>query len=280
MRTDTLPFRAAAAAGPDAAFAARPGLVRLRDDLRAAAVPAPRRPWREAPVFFFDPARQAELDAARGPTPPAARHPLDARVAAELPPLVAAVEVRRVARAVPGLRAAAAALAPALPAAADLAALLAVPDDEVVTALDPARGIGARVLVRGVATVAEFHLLLADAAPELIDRPPPPAPPGVGAAHWQLYRPAALRPDGSLPDGFGGHAHWLWGHEPLAAVPRAGGERVLLLGPPAYPATWDISPRFPALAASAEALEVLAPAAVAARLGRPAPRAAAAARAA
>ncbi len=272
MRTDTLTLLAPATPpGPDAAFAARPRFVRLRDDLRAAARERPaRRAWREPPVFFFDAARQAELDAARGPNPPAARHPLDERVAAELPALVASAEVRHAARTVPGLRAAAAALAPQLPAAADLADLLAVPDDEVVSVLDPARGVGARVLVRGVADVAEFHLFLADAVPELIGHAPPATEPGVGAAYWQLYRPAALRPDGTLPEGLSGYEHWVWGHESLAAVPRVNGERVLLLGPPAYPATWDVAPRFPGLAASVELLEVLAPAAVAARLGRPA----------
>ncbi len=277
MRTDTLPIRADPAgspAEPDAAFAARPGLVRLRDDLRAAPHSrAPRPAWKEPPLFFFDPTRQAELDAARAPNPSAERHPLDARIAAELPALVASAEVRRVARAVPELRDAAAALAPRFPAAKNLADLLAVPDDEVVVAIDPARGVGARVLVSGVATVAEFHLLLADIAPELLAGPPPAAEPGVGVAHWQFHRPAALRPDGSLPTGMSGHANWLWGHEPLAAVPLANGERVILLGPPAYPAAWDVAPRFPGLHASAAVLEMLPPAPVGARPGRPAPAA-------
>lgn len=260
MRTDTLPL-GRRVAEPDPAFAARPGLVRLRDALRAAAPAAARRTWKEPPVFFFDPARQAELDAARGPLLPAPRHPLDARVAAELPALVESVEVRRVARTVPGLREAAAALAGRLPAAKDLADLLAVPDDEVVVALDPARGVGVRLLVRGVADVGQFQTLLADVAPEL-RRP----------GGWQAYRPAALRADGTLPTGMSGCEHWLWWHEPLAAVPLIRGERVLLLGPPPYPAARDAEPRFPELEATLTALSALTPADVAARLGRPAPR--------
>lgn len=256
MRTNTLPLRAAAAE-PDPAFAARPGLVRLRDALRAAAAPAPRRTWKEPPVFFFDPARQAELDAARGALPAAPRHPLDARVAAELPALVASVEVRRVARTIPGLREAA--LAAKLPAAKELADLLAVADDEVVVALDPAREVGVRLLVRGVADVGQFQALLSDAAPELRDR---------RSARWQAYRPAALRADGTLPAGMSGCEHWLWWHEPLAVVPLVRGERVLLLGPAAYPAAGEV--RFPELEASVEVLTVLTPADVAARLGRPA----------
>ncbi|QDU24012.1 hypothetical protein [Urbifossiella limnaea] len=262
MRTDTLPLRAPAVE-PDPAFAARPGLVRLRDALQTAAAPPPRRgPWKEPPVFFFDPARQAELDAARAPLPPADRHPLDARVAAELPALIDSVDVRRVARTIPGLREAAAALAGRLPAATDLFDLLAVPDDEVVVALDPARGVGVRLLVRGVADVGQLQTLLADAVPELVGR---------GPGRWQAYRPAALRADGTLPEGVSGYEHWLWPHAPLAAVPLVRGERVLLLGPPAFPAA-DAGPRFPELAADVTVLAVLAPAEVAARLGRPAPR--------
>lgn len=263
MRTDTLPLRARAAE-PDPAFAARPGLVRLRDELRAAApARALRRTWKEPPVFFFDPARQAELDAARSPLPPADRHPLDAHVAAELPALVASADVRRVARTVPGLREAAAALAGRLPAVKDLADLLAVPDDEVIVAIDPARGVGVRLLVRGIADVGQFQTLLADTAPELVERRP---------ARWQVYRPAALRTDGTLPTGMSGCEHWLWWHEPLAAVPLVRGERVLLLGPPAYPAAWDAEPRFPELEAGVTVLTVLTQAEVSARLGRPAPR--------
>lgn len=269
MRTDTLPFRPAAArATPDAAYAARPALLRFRDDLAAAArSPASRRAWKEPPVFFFDPARQAELDAARGPHPPAARHSLDARIAAELPPLFASVEVRRTARAIPGLREAAAALADRLPAANDLAELLAVPDDEVVTVLFPERGAGMRVLVRGIADAAGFAARLADLAPELHD--------GSG---WQFSLPAALTPAGGLPSGLSGYADWVWPAAPLASVPLVNGERVLLAGPPVLP-PGETPARFEALAGEAELLETLDAAAVAARLGRP-PAAPALARAA
>lgn len=253
MRTDTLPFRPAARPAPDPAFAARPGLLRLRDDLRAAAaVPPPPRGWKEAPVFFFDPARQAELDAARGPNPPAARHPLDARIAAELPGLVASVAVRHAARAISGLREAAAELAGRLPAAKDLADLLAVPDDEVVAVHVPGRGACVRVQVRGVADVAGLHAVLADLAPDLADDPP--ADPG--AARWQFYRPAAVAADGSLPEGFAGYAHWLWPAQPLATVARRGGERVVYAGPPAFPASLEVEERFPGLVAEGEVIGV------------------------
>ncbi|HYH68691.1 MAG TPA: hypothetical protein VD866_28620, partial [Urbifossiella sp.] len=121
---------------------------------------------------------------------------------------------------------------------------------------------GVRLLVGGVADVGQFQALLADATPEL-----------RRSGGWQAHRPAALRADGTLPTGMGGCEHWLWWHEPLAAVPLVRGERVLLLGPAAYPATWDSAVRFPELAATLTVLAELTPAEVAARLGRPAPRA-------
>ncbi|MBA4066048.1 MAG: hypothetical protein C0501_20480 [Isosphaera sp.] len=242
---------------PDAGYAAVPRLTRLAADL-ASAARRPRPRWKEPPVFFFDPRRQAALKAAR---PPAAdpHAELAGRVAAEMPMLCASVEVRHVARAVPGLAAAAAALAPTCPAAADLAAVLAVPDDEVFVVLRPAARTGFRLAVRGVAEVGRFHALMAAAT-------------GDPAARFQMYTPAALGPDGELPTGFGGCDHWLWPEMPLAAVPRVGGERVVLLGPPAFRAAGEVGGRFPGMAADVRVLEVLNPFRVADRLARPAGR--------
>src|SRR5438445_710195 len=102
--TRTLPRAAerTPAADPDPAFAALPRLHRLRDAL-AARKPARRRSfWNEPAVFFFDPARQAELDAARPRTLGApADDEVSRLVRAELPALFASAEVRRAARAVP-----------------------------------------------------------------------------------------------------------------------------------------------------------------------------------
>lgn len=279
------------APAPDPGFAARSRLVRLRDALRDAARQSePRlRRWGEPAVFFFDPARQAELDAARPRAPEPVPHPVAAPIAAELPELCRSVEVRRVARAIPGLTDAAAALAPRLPAAKDLADLLAVPDDEPVLVLRPALRAGYRLLVRGVTDVNQFHLLLlgeitgtpaggllpgaspssrllaacGDADPAL-----PAGVPLVAEGRFQLFRPAAVQPDGSVPPGFRGCDHWLWGWEPLAAVPRVDGERVVVLGEPAFRATWEVERRFPGMAAEVRLLDVLGPFRVADRLGR------------
>src|SRR4051812_7703078 len=114
-RLTAAPPPAAPRAAPDAAFAARPRLARLSAALARAARARPPR-WNEPAAFFFDPKRQAELEAAR-PAPPDRFADLTALVAAELPGLLAAVEVRRVARATAGLTAAARALAPLCPAA-------------------------------------------------------------------------------------------------------------------------------------------------------------------
>ena len=259
---------------PDAAFAARPRLLRLRDALKAAH-PRPRSRWGEPAVFFFDPARQAEYEAAR-PRQVEQTSPVAEMIATELPGLFASVEVRRVARAIPGLPEAAA----RLPAARELAELLALPDDETVLVLHPRERTGFRLFVRGVADAAQFQLLMLDA----IGSTPPPSRlvaayrdadpvtpagvPMVAAGRFQLFRPSAVRPDGSVPVGFGGSDHWLWPHQPLAALPRIDGERVVLLGEPAFRQTWEVERRFPAMAAEVQPLQALSPFQVAERLGR------------
>jgi hypothetical protein len=86
------------APAPDRAFAAVPRLKALHAALIRAAREARRPRWGEPPLFFFHPARQAELEAARLP-PPNRFAEATAAVAAEMPELLASVEVRRIARA-------------------------------------------------------------------------------------------------------------------------------------------------------------------------------------
>jgi hypothetical protein len=270
-------------AKPDPGYDARPRLMRLAADIAIAAKPQPRSRWKEPTVFFFDTRRQAEYEAANPTTPqadPCAE--LSHRISAELQLLVASVELRQVARAVPELRPAAEQLSPRCSAAGELAALLAMPDDEVVTVLHPGMRTGFRFVVRGVADIGQFAILFADAASELLPGPQVPrrfvtayrdvdsvtaaGVPMVAESRFQMYMPSALRPDGSLPSGFGGCSHWLWPNTHLADVPRVEGERVVLLGPPAYRATWEVSRRFPAMTAEVRMLEVLNPFRVAERL--------------
>jgi hypothetical protein len=101
------------------------------------------------------------------------------------------------------------------------------------------------------------------------DGPPIPAGiPMVMEARFQLYTPAAIRPDGSLPTGLGGSDHWLWPNSPLAAIPRIGGERIVLLGPPAFNAKWDVSLRFQGMPADLRVIESMGPFRVAEQLSR------------
>ncbi len=226
----------------DPAFAARPGLIQLRDALARTAKQLSRSRWNEPAVFFFDPKRQTELEAARD-TPDRFAALADL-VAAEMPALLAHVEVRRVARAIDGLKTAALAMASRCSAANDLADLLAVPDDEVFLVLAPRDRTGARLHIRGVVSVAPFCRLLA---------------PTKNDSSFQLFAPAALRADGTLPTGFDGCEHWLWPTQPLAMVPRINGERVVLIGPAVVRHVLDVEPRFPEMPIESEVIQTLNP---------------------
>lgn len=298
ITADVLSFRSprfrAVAPPPDLSVQAVPLLLRLRDALRQSAEllaacearrdAAVRARRGEPPVFFFDSTAEAEWRQVRGtgPTFPA---PLLAAVSARMPTaatawhtlpdllddartlLPASTESRRVARATDGLIALAAEVGRHLPAAAELADLLAVPDEEVLLVVDVDRRTAARVLLTGVADVYQLMILLADALPGR-RRPDPliaaayrtqdadPAA-AVAVAPFQLLRPDALRPDGTLPDGFAASDFWLWGPEPTHRLPRENGERVVLLTAATVPHSWDVGRRFPRLPARLELLDVL-----------------------
>jgi hypothetical protein len=274
---------------PDTGYQALASLARLRDQLNEAFDARPMSPWKEPSFFFFDRRRQADLISARtNPAVDPFAGPA-AAISTALPQLFASIEVRRVARAIDGLTEAAQALAPACPPARDLADLLALPEDEVFLVLDPDRRAGFRLITCGVSDVGQFHVLLAgavagDPAAGFLPGPcmaarfvaacrdPHPATPGgvplVVEARFQLFAPTALLPDEALPEGFGGCEHWLWPAMPLSAVPRIDGERVVLIGPPAFTMTWDVSRRFPALPAELRLIETLGPSRVAASLSR------------
>lgn len=233
----------------DAAYAARPRLMALREELRRAAARRHPARWQEPPLFFFDPKRQAELLAARGPAGPWAD--LEARIAAMLPELLGSVAVRHLARAL-DLPAAAQLLAGHCPAARRLAELLAVPDDEVFLLLDPRRRIGVRWLLRGAADVGQ--LIVCGARDFTYD--------------VQLYTPAALPADGTLPVGLRGCRGWLWPTQPLAAIPRRHGQRVALVGPAELPSVTAFTPRFPEMTVECTELARLSPVQVADELTR------------
>ncbi len=236
---------------PDLSFAARPRLVNLRDELTRAARQLRSSHWGEPAVFFFDPERQTELESARPAEDRFAT--LASVIADEMPLLLEAVEVRHAARAVDGLKAAAGAMAPHCPEAKDLADLLAVPDDEVFLVLSPAARTGVRLHLRGASGVAQLRALLAQI---------------LKATDFQLFTPAAIRPDGTLPSGFAGCEHWLWPTQLLSGIPRLNGERVVLVGPAVVRTPGEAEPRFPTLQVECERIEMLTPFRVAAELSR------------
>ena len=267
----------------DVAYAARPRLLQLRDSLRAAfREQRPRRSaWGEPAVFFFDRSRQLELEAARPAKSTGQSHPLTEAIHREIAALCASLDVRRTARALAGFREAAS----LLPVSKPLVELLDIPDDETVLVLHPGLRLGYRIHVRGVADANQFQVLaLATLNEENVPAPvlpsrfastcrdaDPAIPAGVPMVvelPFQLLRPGAVRPDGTVAEGFGSCEHWLWGWEPLANAPRVDGERVVVLGTPGYRTMWEVERRFPALAAEAELLQVLSPFQVAERLGR------------
>ncbi len=274
---------------PDRAHDAVGPLVQLRDRLLDVIAARAASRWKEPPVFFFDRRRQAALELARPRAMSATRPEIEISIDALLPELYASIEIRRVARALEGLRSAAEELAADTPAARRLADLLAIPEDEVFTVLHPEQRTGFRLITRGVADIGQFHVLLEDAVTGrstggFLPGPPIPArfvaayrdvnptmPAGVPMvvhARHQLLAPSALRADGTAPAGFAGCEHWLWPAMPLGAAPRLEDERVIVLGAPAFDMTWDVMRPFPALGAEVRLLETLSPFRVAERLAR------------
>lgn len=249
----------------DLAFVASPLFVRLTETLQRVArllgeceamrerATRPARDWGVPKLFFADPAAQAEwgdkqAESAAFPEPfvslLAGVFPRLAQAWEQLPDrlddavalLGESLDVRRMARAVPGLRAA----AQSVPQAAALAGILALPEEEVWLVIHPAERTGVRVVLEGAADLEQFQSLLAER--------------GLWAGRrFQCYRPEALRPDGTLPVGLAGSSHWYWGREPLGDVHRVGGERVLLLGDPVLSAPAE--PRFHTVKAGLTRLE-------------------------
>lgn len=189
--------------------------------------------------------------------------------------LISSSTDRRIARSLPGFTELLAALSTANGECRRILRLLAVADDEVVLAIHPALCAGVRILLNGVADVHHLHVLIAaaisgDPEDDLLPgvRPDPRVvaayrgyPPSqstlAAEAIFQLYRLSALRPDGTLPTGFAGSDHWIAGESPPTQIPAERGERVILLGEPAFPAAWDVEPMFPGLASTSERIEVL-----------------------
>lgn len=274
-RLDTLPFaRPPAAPAPstsqrvrrDVTVAALPLLHQLRDTLREALrfrdrrrvlqANSPESRWGVPTLFYFDARLQADLDRRQRPTPDRAaelaarQDPAGAAAWGALPGLLDdalcvlmnSAEARHAARAIDGFVSVTQAMRHEHEAVAPLLQVLSVTDDDVVRVVHPAAGVGVRLLVRGVFDVAELHRRLADVIP---------------GPRWQFFRPEALRPDGTLPQGPGGAEHWLWGHEGVNTLARLDGDRTVLIDSPARPVTDTESRRRNLVAGEVRVMETM-----------------------
>jgi hypothetical protein len=263
LHTPTVPLDPARQ--PDPGYAAVAFLAKLRDALRSATKSLHAERSGVPRLFFFDRDAQREL-AAGEPSKPRIDPKVADLIADALTLLPASIEARRAARATDGLRDAVVAVAKGHKPARELVELLDVPDDQVVLAIHPAARTGVRVLIRGVADVNQLHVLLADLLPgrrldsrvvdAYLDADPDPDA-AVMTARFQMFRPSALQPDGTLPRGFAGSDHWVWGEQSPAVLPLENGERVVLLGEPAFAAEWDVGRKFSRLPAEVERIESL-----------------------
>ena len=296
FRTDETP---PPQAQPDLAFLARPLFLRLTEVLRAVATllhecrkmenraTRHERSWGVPKLFFADRTAQADWRAkqAHQATFP---EPFVSLLATSFPMLLddwdrlpdllddalallaESLDVRRMARAIPGFHDAAL----AVPPAHELAGILGMPEEEIWLVIHPAARAGFRVALEGVADIAQLHILLAEqlsgdpARGYLAGRRPHfdvldacqlsvPTEGVVATSRFQFYRPDALRPDGTLPEGFAGSSDWYWGHETLNVVPQQHGERILLIGEPVLPKTWEVTRRFSRITAEAKVVDVL-----------------------
>jgi len=268
----------------DAAYAALPLLERLRDRLKNLEArllvqrKSPNR-WKVPPLFFFHPrSTVSELPAARRSESlsrvcrvvnwdstvkePRGRDDLF-RIAPELPSLIAeasrvltaSVQVRHMARAVPGLQVVARSFATFCPELQNLAAILDVPDDVIVRVINPFALVAIRIRCQGISLLGELQRYLAEclgvgSRQSVISDFLPDMGAVAGDAFgnhpdddsvellFQCYDWTGIRADGRWPAGFAGVDRWLWEWCRLSELPRVDGERILVIGPPVYPRRW------------------------------------------
>ncbi len=134
--------------------------------------------------------------------------------------------------------------------------LLQVLDDEALLVLHPAQSRGARLRISGIGDNFQLHVLLMD---ELLNsgilEGATPHPDWVAVARgdgpqelsatvtgaWNLYQWSALAGRRALVEGQDGSEHWIWNEGVPADIRTLDGERVILLGEPTYPRTWNNS---------------------------------------
>ncbi len=158
---------------------------------------------------------------------------------------------------------------------------LEVLDDARFLVLHASERRGFEVTVGGVADNFQLHTLLADALVREGDEGPEhglpgerPAPEviavarGDGPQHddgasargtWNLYGWRALDPDGRLPADVP-QERWIWNEGRPLEIETFEKRRVVILGPPAYPRTWNVARVFDALRGEVRLDRILGPA--------------------
>lgn len=155
--------------------------------------------------------------------------------------------------------------------------MLQVLDEEELLVLYPGLRRGYRIRISGIADNFQLHTLLAG---ELIgDRPgllpgKPLHPLTIAAAKnkpvlprtpsaegrfnlWTWQGLPCLQTNGKTTNELDGTEHWIWNEGVPADIPPFEGLRIILLGPPPYPRTWNPDRIFNGMTAELTVLEIL-----------------------
>jgi hypothetical protein len=183
-------------------------------------------------------------------------------------PAIAVFSVSPAARAIARpLRAKAANIADYNTAGHWISMILAVLDDEPILAIEPATNLGILGRISGVVDNFQLNTLLMHEFPKSgffarrrvpqrvadVARGAGPQQTGdIVTSVWNLYTWQAIQPDLKLPDpnDYGAHTNWIWNEGKPEDIPDFDGRRVILLGPPSYPRSWQSQRMFLMLPAS------------------------------
>jgi len=147
-----------------------------------------------------------------------------------------------------------------------LSTILVVPDKEPLLVIEPESSTGFIGSMSGIADNFQLHMFLMDLwqpqgflrrlfsttfpaeLAEMIRGKGPQQLDTAVTGRWNLYDGHALNEYGKLPAAdFGTSEHWIWNEGIPDDIPMINGNRVVLIGPPAYPRSWNACRLFPKL---------------------------------
>jgi len=258
---DLLPFVREPAVVPvrettaELAYLAAVSFACLRDALQAAVPYFEKRRKLQSrcgvpELFYFDQARDAELQRLGGPLNEAPRkaaaaEPSAFRASQRLPDLLDDVlslthhgpDLRSVLRATSHLPESVETWAGEHPKLARLDRVAKLTDHDVIRLIHPLHRTGRRIRVNGLDTLRQLHELFAemsnDAVPADFTKDGEPRV----TARLQLVRPQALVRTGSI-EGWAAVNHWLWGQESPRTLPRLDGDLLVLTAEPTLKMKW------------------------------------------